>query len=298
MKDDNARYVQTGNDYSDAKQKAGLVSDKFGSDSKEAKAANLDVKIKKAEYDQAIKISDASDQRYRKASKAYNDALDAADKKGCQRPSPSYSESFYFLIQTLKNSGQLDLAERLAETGKQTFGATDRVDPLGFGIGFGYNFAPWNNNVMLGAFGTFDVLNQTINHDFAGGSFIGTRSRWIGTAGLKFGVTAARNWFFYGLGGVGLLNQDVTVNFGAPFVTSKNTTVPGVTAGLGVEVRPRFLQRFGRPISLFAQYQHTWWADAHLDQPFASPLFNYGRQDDTVKFGLNIYFGGPALSRR
>ena len=72
-----------------------------------------------------------------------------------------------------------------------------------------------------------------------------------------------------------------------------------MTAGLGVEVRPRFLQRFGRPISLFAQYQHTWWADAHLDQPFASPLFNYtfGRQDDTVKFGLNIYFGGPALSR-
>jgi hypothetical protein len=40
------------------------------------------------------------------------------------------------------------------------------------------------------------------------------------------------------------------------------------------------------------------WQDAHLDTPAASPRFNYvfRREDDTVKLGLNFYFGAPIPS--
>jgi hypothetical protein len=48
----------------------------------------------------------------------------------------------------------------------------------------------------------------------------------------------------------------------------------------------------GHPISLFAQYQHTWYADATFNTPTpASPLFNYSfsHQDDTLKFGVIVH---------
>ena len=48
------------------------------------------------------------------------------------------------------------------------------------------------------------------------------------------------------------------------------------------------------PLSLFAQYQHTWYADAAFNTPASSPAFNSSRrEDDTVKLGVNIYFNAP-----
>src|SRR5262245_14242047 len=62
---------------------------------------------------------------YTAARRAYAAAIDAAKAKAQACPRPvTEAESFYFLIQTLKNSGRLDLAERLAATGQQTFGST------------------------------------------------------------------------------------------------------------------------------------------------------------------------------
>lgn len=267
-----------------------------GSQSAQFQAAKSAEKIAEKNKAQAEKASHHANVDYAKALDTYLGALAAAraKAKACPRP-VSPAESFYFFIQTLKNSGQLELAERLAESGQQTFGSKDKVDPLGVGIGVGYNFAPWNNRVLLGVFASFDWLDQTINHTFPAGTFIGTRSHWIATGGVKFGVATAHGAFIYGLVGGGALNQDLNINFGGPLVTSSNKTVPGVTLGLGGEYAPSLLQRFGRPVSLFVQYQHTWWADAHLDRPTASPLFNYEfrREDDTVKFGVNIYLGSP-----
>jgi hypothetical protein len=37
-------------------------------------------------------------------------------------------------------------------------------------------------------------------------------------------------------------------------------------------------------VSVFPQYQHSWWADADFNYIFE-------RDDDTVKFGLNVYLG-------
>jgi opacity protein-like surface antigen len=293
------KYEQAQREYDKAAQKAYETSEPLTSSPTEQKAkaaAATAAKIARSKWSDAWNIRREADLAYNKALQAYRAALAAAKAKAKTCPRPvTPAESFYFFIQTLKNSGQLELAERLAEAGQQTFGSKDKVDPLGVGIGVGYNFAPWNNSVLLGVFASFDWLDQTINHNFPAGTFIGTQSHWIATGGVKFGVATAHGAFIYGLAGVGALNQDRNINFGGPLVTSSNTTVPGVTLGLGGEYAPSFLQRFGRPVSLFAQYQHTWWQDAHLDRPTASPLFNYAfrREDDTVKFGVNIYFGTP-----
>jgi hypothetical protein len=69
-------------------------------------------------------------------------------------------------------------------------------------------------------------------------------------------------------------------------------TTPGVTVGAGAEFRSSSWQLAGLPISLFAQYQHTWWDTAHFDRPASSPAFNYGfrREGDTFKLGANFYF--------
>ena len=77
--------------------------------------------------------------------------------------------------------------------------------------------------------------------------------------------------------------------------SSTNATVPGATIGAGAAWQPNFLQGFGRPVSLFLEYQHTWWQSANFKTPGASPLFNYNfaRKDDVVKFGFTVSLDPP-----
>jgi hypothetical protein len=78
-------------------------------------------------------------------------------------------------------------------------------------------------------------------------------------------------------------------------LASRNTTTPGFTLGVGGEFQPAWLQQFGPPVSVFVQYQHTWWDSANFNTPASSPLFNYSFrcEDDTLKLGLNVYFAAP-----
>ena len=66
-------------------------------------------------------------------------------------------------------------------------------------------------------------------------------------------------------------------------------------AGVGGAVQPAFLQGFGWLVSLFLEYQHTWWQDATFNTPTASPLFNYTfrREDGMLKFGVTVSLGSP-----
>ena len=43
-------------------------------------------------------------------------------------------------------------------------------------------------------------------------------------------------------------------------------------------------------MSVFLQYQHTWWGTANFNTPTSSPLFNYAfkREDDTIRLGVNV----------
>ena len=93
----------------------------------------------------------------------------------------------------------------------------------------------------------------------------------------------------YGLAGAAWLNQDLNVNFAT--AASRNTTTPGFTLGLGGEYQPTSWRLFGNPVSVFLQYQHTWWSTANFNTPTSSPFFNYAfkREDDTFKLGVNVY---------
>ena len=110
-------------------------------------------------------------------------------------------------------------------------------------------------------------------------------------AGAKLGVVLPASTMVYALGGLSVLNENLIVDFGGPVRTSENRTSVGGTAGIGVEIRPAVLRQFGRPVALFAQYQHAWWERANLDRPLTSPMFDYRfrREDNSVKFGFVVY---------
>jgi len=155
----------------------------------------------------------------------------------------------------------------------------------------GYNFRPFGNAIVVGPFGLFDWLDETIKRTFGGGSFVGTQSNWVATVGGKAGVATPAGLFLYGLAGAGWLNTELNVKFAT--APSRTTTVPGFTLGGGGEYQPSALRIFGEPMSVLLQYQHSWWQDADFNRPASSPNFNYTfkRDDDTIKFGLNVYLG-------
>jgi hypothetical protein len=115
----------------------------------------------------------------------------------------------------------------------------------------------------------------------------------MGTGGVKIGPRFDAFWL-YGIAGVSVLNETLNVNF-IPVASSQSTWVAGGTLGVGGAWQPSFLQGFGRPVSLFLEYQHTWWQSENFNTPAASPFFNYNfrREDDVVKFGFIVSLGAP-----
>lgn len=209
----------------------------------------------------------------------------------CPPRQTASSSGLYLGGELVKNWGRVRSTETLAATGAITNQFTDSADPIGGGIVAGYNFTPWSNWV-IGPYGSFDWLRLTINHN-GPGFLLGTTTNWIANFGGKLGYMVAPDWQVYGLAGAAWVNADLNVNFAT--AASKTATTPGFTLGLGTEYHPNTWQVAGHPVSLFAQYQHTWYADANFNTPASSPAFNYAfrRDDDTLKFGFNIYFSGP-----
>jgi hypothetical protein len=192
-------------------------------------------------------------------------------------------------IQLIKNWGEVRSIERLAATDVVTNQFSDRADPLGGGFLIGYKFAPWANSMIVSPFASFDLLHAPVNHTFPGGSYLGTTANFMGTFGVKAGPQVGAGVWLYGIAGVSVLNETLNINF-IHVSSSQSAWAAGGTVGVGGAWQPGFLQGFGRPVSLFAEYQHTWWQDANFNTPTASPLFNYtfARQDDVIKFGLTI----------
>jgi len=197
----------------------------------------------------------------------------------------------YVGAQLSGSSGMLETNEFISETDVRSNHFEDNGSGFGAGINTGYNWRPAGGSVVVGPFASFDYLNQVINHSFfPGRMFLGTSPRWVANAGVKAGVATSPNVYLYGLAGAAFLNQDLNVNFAT--AASSNVTTPGVTLGAGAEFRPSSWQLLGHPISLFAQYQHTWWETAHFDRPASSLGFNYAfkPESDTFKLGVNLYF--------
>jgi hypothetical protein len=194
----------------------------------------------------------------------------------------------------VKNWGHVRSTETRDATGVITNQFTDTGDPLGGGFLIGYKFAPWANNVIVSPFASFDFLSSPVNHTFPGGSFLGTTANFMGTGGVKIGPQLGAGVWLYGIAGVSVMNETLNINF-IPLASSQSAWVAGGTLGIGGAFQPGFLQRFGHPVSLFAEYQHTWWQSANFNAPAASPLFNYNfaRQDDVVKMGFTVSLGAP-----
>jgi hypothetical protein len=212
----------------------------------------------------------------------------------CPPAQTASSSGLYLGGELVKNWGWVRSTERLAATDVVTNQFSDRADPFGGGLIVGYKFAPWANNIVVSPFASFDFLHAPVNHAFPSGSFLGTTGNFMGTAGVKVGPQLDMGLWLYGIAGVSVLNETLNINF-IPVASSTSATVPGATVGLGGAWQPSFLQGFGRPVSLFLEYQHTWWQSANFNTPAASPPFNYNfaRQDDVVKFGFTVPLSAP-----
>jgi hypothetical protein len=207
----------------------------------------------------------------------------------------AFANGTFIGLYLVKTNGTAIITERFIATDKITNGFSDSHDPLGVGINIAYAFAPWNNGFVVSPFASLDYLNNSVNHTFPGGSYLGSTANVAGTAGVKIGPSITRDFWLYGIAGVSVLNETLNVNF-LPVTSSTTKTVGGATLGAGFAFKPGFLQNLGRPVSLFAEYHHTWWQDAQFNSPAASPLFNYNfrRSDDVVKLGFNVHFDEPA----
>jgi hypothetical protein len=194
----------------------------------------------------------------------------------------------------VKNWGGVRSTERLDATGVIFNQFSDRADPFGGGLIVGYKFAPWANNIVVSPFASFDFMHAPVNHTFPNGSFLGTTANFMGVGGVKIGPQLGNGLWLYGIAGVSVLNQTLNVNF-IPVASSTSATVAGATVGVGGAWQPSILQGFGRPVSLFLEYQHTWWQDANFNTPAASPAFNYTfrREDDLLKLGFTIPLNAP-----
>ena len=197
---------------------------------------------------------------------------------------------FYVGAEFMGNWGKLGITEmdRFNNAVTNQFDRSGKRD--GFGFQFGYKFAPWNNGVTVNPFVSTDFFDQTIRQSFPNTTYLGTATNWALTTGVKIGYDVRPDVNIYSLGGATFLNQKAEINFGGP-ITSETKTVPGLALGIGAEYKPSFLQGYGVPVSVYAQYQHTWYKDVHLDNPTASPGFNYAfqRSDNIVKLGVNFY---------
>ena len=201
---------------------------------------------------------------------------------------------FYLGGELAKNWGRVRSTETWAATGAITNQFSDSGDPIGGGVIIGYKFVPWANNIVVSPFASFDFLHAAVNHTFVNGSYLGTTANFMGTFGVKAGPQLDIGLWLYGIAGVSVLNETLNINF-IPVSSSQSAWVTGATVGLGGAWQPAFLQGFGRPVSLFLEYQHTWWQSANFNTPAASPLFNYNfaRQDDVVKFGFTVSLAAP-----
>jgi len=206
----------------------------------------------------------------------------------------SFEFSGYLGGELVKNWGWARSTERLASTDAVTNQFSDRADPVGGGFLIGYKFAPWANSVIVSPFASFDFLHAPVNHTFPGGSYLGTTANFMGTGGIKIGPQLDMGLWLYGIAGVSVLNETLNVNF-IPVASSQSAWVAGGTLGVGGAWQPSFLQGFGRPVSLFLEYQHSWWQSANFNTPAASALsnYNFARQDDVVKFGFTVSLAAP-----
>jgi hypothetical protein len=208
-----------------------------------------------------------------------------------------FNYNFFMGGHAIPNSTGLTIIETVAATGQES-NRFERRDG-GIGGGFTLGLAPANPggpdglSPVLTPFVSFDFPNNTVEERFSPVSFIGERVIFVGTAGLQLGRMIAPNFQIYGLAGLSLVNKEFTIDFGGPIRTTESQWLFGGTLGAGLSFQPQGWTFLGRPVILFAQYQHVFVQDGEVNQPAVSPAFNYRFENDLdiFKFGVNIPLG-------
>jgi hypothetical protein len=213
----------------------------------------------------------------------------------CPTPQASLS-GLYIGGELVKSWGSMQATERSAATNVVLNEFTANGDPLGGGLLIGVKTTPFGGLWVVSPFASFDFIHSPVNFSMPGGSYLGTTADFIGTAGLKVGPQIGPLWL-YGIAGASVLNETLTVNF-VPTLSTQRATTTGGTVGAGISVQPSFFQAFGRPVSVFLEYQRTWWMDATFVAPAANPgsSYTFRRQDNVVKLGFTVALdaGAPA----
>jgi hypothetical protein len=218
------------------------------------------------------------------------------------RPPEGYyaGGGFFFGVQGVANFNSLGILEKDATNGvvKNGFGESSRAGGGGFSVGadtriFSRMVLPDDasprpvERVVL----SFDFFNQDTSHVFptTPQTFIGATSKFMVTGEVQLGINVVPGVQIYGIGGFTVLNQDLNVNFGGPFVTTQNNTTIGPTYGAGLA-----FQLPGSPVTSFVQWEQTPFATATLPRPPASSNFNYDftNTSNRVKAGILVNFRG------
>jgi opacity protein-like surface antigen len=204
--------------------------------------------------------------------------------------------SFFFGVEGVANFNSLSIREQDATSGvtRNTFSESSRAGGGGLIIGANTNiFLPDNasprpvERILI----SFDFFNQDTSHVFPTSptTFIGATSKFMVTGEVHLGVNVVPGVQIYGIGGFTVLNQDLNINFGGPFVTMQNNTTIGPTYGAGLS-----FQLPGSPVTSFVQWEQTPFATASLPRPPASSSFNYDFTNtmNRLKVGVTVPLRG------
>jgi hypothetical protein len=168
------------------------------------------------------------------------------------------------------------------------------IPGVGAGLTAGYATAVATpvGRMVADAFLSFNYLGYKIEQPLGGSSFLAAKSNYQATAGLKFGPPVGSNSWVYGIAGISLLNETLQVANFVPEVSSKTTTVPGLTVGLGGAAQLPNVQLFGHSVALSLEYKHSFWQTARYVGPPSWGMFNFNfrRDDDALELGVTVYF--------
>jgi hypothetical protein len=218
----------------------------------------------------------------------------------CGEPIISEAKGFFVGVEGVANFNSLSIRERDATSGVTTnaFNESSRGGEGGLIVGantiiLSQNFPPRPRPVERFLL-SFDFFDQSTSHVFPTSptTFIGATSKFMVTGELQLGVNVVPGVQIYGIGGFTVLNQDLNINFGGPFVTTQNNTTIGPTYGAGLS-----LQLPGSPITSFVQWEQTPFATATLPRPPASSSFNYDFPNITNRLKAGIFVDMRPLSR-
>jgi hypothetical protein len=191
------------------------------------------------------------------------------------------------------SSNHVTTNEFNADNDVRTNHFNDSATGFGVGINAGADFQPAGTSFVFGPVLDANILNDQVKHSFPGGTSISSTVNFTASAQLRAGVLVMPNLLVFAQAGPSIANQSLKIAFGGPRTDTSKIT-PGLAIGGGAEWKlpATTFPALGTP-SLFVSYEHSFWDNAKLKMPVASPGFNYSwkRDSDAIKLGVRIRFG-------